>query len=238
MIKGLESASHSLNINDKKIGSLANNLANLNSTGYKREIPFEQLIVNNGEGMKTRRMIDFSQGVLEQTNNPLDLAIQGDAFFVVENPEGEILFTKNGKFELSEDGFVTDQSGNMLQGEGGPIQLQEDFWNQNQSVSINSNGEIHVGDNYIDKVKLVKVEDKTSLTRYNGSTFKINEGYFENVEKGEVEVVQGYLESSNINPIIEMEEMIRISKNYESAHKMIQYIDEVMGKANEIGNVK
>lgn len=237
MVKGLESASHSLNLNDKKISSLANNLANLNSTGYKREIPFEQIIVNNSDEMRTRRMIDFKQGELEQTNNPLDLAIQGDAFFVIENPDGEMLFTRNGKFKLSEEGYIIDHMGNHLQGEGGSLVLQEDFWNQNQTININQDGEVYVGNNYIDKVKLVKVEDNNNLLRVGNSNFRLNEGYFDDIEKGEAQLLQGYLESSNINPIIEMEEMIRISKNYESAQKMIQYIDEIMGKANEIGNV-
>lgn len=238
MNNGLESVSRSLNQNDKKIGSLANNLANLNSTGYKREVPFEQLIMRDGEQMKTRRLIDFSQGELEQTSNPLDLAIQGDAFFVLESNEGEILFTKNGKFKLTEEGYLTDHVGNQLQGEGGPLQLQEEFWDKNRVINVTADGEVFVGDDFIDRIKLVKVEDKASLMRFSNSTFKVSNGYFDDVEKGEVKILQGYLENSNINPIVEMEEMIRISKNYESAQKMIQYIDEIMGNANEIGNVK
>lgn len=238
MLKGLESASRSLNLNDKKIGALANNLANLNSTGYKREIPFEQLIINNGEEVKTRRMIDFSQGELEQTSNPLDLAIQGDAFFVIEDANGEMLFTKNGKFKISEEGFLTDHADNQLQGEDGPIQVQEGFWNQDQTLSITSSGEVYLGKEYINKIKLVKVEEKTNLIRYNNSSFKLKYGYFDDVEKGDAEIKQGFLEGSNINPIIEMEDMISLSKNYESGQKMIQYIDEVMGNANEIGNIK
>lgn len=238
MLKGLESASRNLNLTDKKIGSLANNLANLNSTGYKREIPFEQLIINNGKGVITRRMIDFSQGELEQTNNPLDLAIQGDAFFVIEAKNDEIVLTKNGKFKLSEEGYIVDQDENKLQGEDGAIQLDEGFWNQDQTINITSDGEVYFGDDLVDKIKMIKVEDKNNLTRYNSSMFKVNDGYFENIEKGEVELKQGFLESSNINPIIEMEDMISLSKNYESAQKMIQYIDEIMGKANEIGSVK
>jgi len=238
MVKGLESASKSLNLNEKKIGSMANNLANLNSTGYKREIPFEQLIINNGEEIRTRRMIDFSQGELEQTNNPLDLAIQGDAFFVIEDSNGEMLFTKNGKFKISEEGYITDHADNQLQGEDGPIQLEDGFWNQNQTISVSTSGEVYMGDELLDRIKLISVEDKTSLERYSNSTFKLKYGYFDDVEKGDVEVKQGFLEGSNINPIIEMEDMISISKNYESAQKMIQYIDEIMGKANEIGNVK
>ena len=138
MNNGLESVSRSLTQNDKKIGSLANNLANLNSTGYKREIPFEQLIMKDGAEMKTRRMIDFAQGELEQTSNPLDLAIQGDAFFVMETAQGEILFTKNGKFKLTDDGYLTDHVGNQLQGESGAIQLQEEFWDKFLPEKISS----------------------------------------------------------------------------------------------------
>lgn len=238
MVDGLNSAARSLNLNDKKIGSLVNNLANINSTGYKREMPFEQIINKNGEIKLRSSILDFQQGELLQTDNPLDLAISGDAFFVTENISGNLQFTKNGQFEISDDGYIVDATGNKLIGEGGAILLREDFWQKDQSISVSSDGEIYVGKNFIDKLQLVQIEEKENLVRAGNNSYALKEGYFNKAEEGTYEISQGYLETSNVNPIIEMEEMIRISKEYESAQKMIQYIDEVMGKANEIGNTK
>lgn len=235
MVKGLEAASRSLNINEKKIGALANNLANLDSTGYKRELPFEQIIMNENE-IRLNRMLDFSQGELIQTDNPLDVAVTGDAFFVVEN-EGGLEFTKNGKFKLSDDGFIVDSLGNKLMGENGEIHIQSDFWNKNRTISINNNGEIYAGENYIDKLKIVQIENKRELLKTGNNNFKLNNGYFETAEEGEYKVLQGYLENSNVNPVVEMEEMIRISKDYESAQKMVRYLDRILEQANEIGRV-
>lgn len=238
MVQGLKSAATSLNLNDKKIGSLVNNLANINSTGYKREMPFEQIIDKNGEVKLRNTILDFQQGDLVQTDNPLDLAISGEAFFVTENINGELQFTKNGKFEISDDGYIIDAVGNKLVGKGGAILLQEDFWQQNQTISISTEGEISVGKNFIDKLQLVQIENKENLVRTGNNNYMLNEGYFSKAEEDSYKVSQGYLENSNVNPILEMEEMIRISKEYESAQKMIQYLDEIMGKANEIGSIK
>lgn len=238
MVNGLESASRSLSLNEKKIGSIVNNLANINSTGYKRELPFEQLILNNEEMTVRSNILDFTQGELVQTDNPLDLAISGDAFFVIENNNGDIQFTKNGKFKLSEDGYLVDARGNKVLGENGEVLLQEDFWQKNRSINISLDGEIFIGEEYLDRLKIVKIEEKNNLIRTGNNNYRLANGFFDSADPEEYQVAQGYLESSNVNPIVEMEEMIRISKEYESAQKMIQYLDEIMGKANEIGNVK
>lgn len=237
MVNGLESASKSLTLNEKKIGSLVNNLANLNSTGYKRELPFEQIMNSNGENTIRKNMLDFTQGDLIQTDNPLDLAINGDAFFVIAAEDGDMQFTKNGKFAVSDEGFLVDNLGNKVMGQSGEIQLLEDFWQKDRTVSISTNGEIFVGKNFIDKLKIVAVEDKAELIRCGNNNYKVSNGYFEDLEEDQFKIAQGYLENSNVNPIIEMEEMIRISKEYESAQKMIQYIDEIMARANEIGTI-
>lgn len=235
MGNGLGAVSNSLNINQTKMESLANNLANVNSTGYKRELPFERIISDEGD-ISISKGLDFAEGELIETNNSLDLALKGDAFFVVDN-NGGMEFTRNGKFTLTEDGYIVDNVGNKLMGQNGEIQLEEDFWNKDRLVSINTSGDIYVGDNYIDTLMVVGVENKDDLQKVENNNFRLTNGYFENLDEGEYEVRQGYLEGSNVNPIFEMEEMIRISKDYESAQKMVRSIDSIMEQANEIGEV-
>lgn len=238
MVKGLESAAKNLNLNEKKTSVLVNNLANLNSTGYKREIRFDRLLNGEDKPKSLIRALDFTQGELIQTDNPLDIAINGEAFLVIENNEGEVQITRNGKFSISEEGYIVDSLGNKLLGERGGIQFNNDFWQNNQTIKITTSGEVFLGSSFIDKLKIVNVDDTDKLLRAANNSFRLNNTIFSDAPENSSQVLQGYLENSNVNPIVEMEEMIRISKEYESAHKMIQYIDEIMGKANEIGNIK
>lgn len=237
MVKGLEAAGKTLILNERKVGSIVNNLANLNSIGYKRELPFEQIMTKDDQLRVRNSVLDYTQGDLIQTDNPLDLAINGDAFFVISNKDDEMQFTKNGKFTISDEGYIVDGIGNKLMGEGGEIELAEDFWQKDRTISITKSGEMFIGDKYLDKLKIVKVEDKDKLARCGNNNYKLKDGYFDEAKDDEYKISQGYLENSNVNPIIEMEEMIRISKDYESGQKMIQYMDEIMGRANEIGSI-
>ena len=121
MIKGIYTAARGLNSRMKNLEIVANNLANLNTTGFKREIPFSEVINQYGK-VEIKKATDFQQGNLTATANPLDLAISGDGFFVVQTDNGPQL-TRNGKFSISDDGYLESQDGCKLLGTKGPINL-------------------------------------------------------------------------------------------------------------------
>ncbi len=235
MIKGIYTAARGLDARMKNLDIVANNLANINTTGYKREIPFSE-IMNQAGNIQVKQMTDYRPGDLVQTSNPFDLAISGNAFFVVQSDNGPVL-TRNGNFQISQEGFLVDQSGNKVLGKNGAININKFLLDKNATVTISKNGEIKSGSVVIDNLLIARPEDPQSADRMNGEDFSFQNTGFQIAPENDFEVKQGYLEESNVNPIKEMEAMIQINNEYDSAHKMINYLDKSLDEANQIGKV-
>ena len=236
MIKGIYAAGRSLDQKLKNIDVIANNLANLNSTGYKREIPFSEMINQAGE-VVIKKVTSQQQGEILQTSNPLDLAISGDGFFVVKGNDGSVELTRDGRFKLSEDGVLTDSNGKKVMGKNGSISLEDSMLNKNSSIMISKNGEVKVGDKIVDKIMVATVQRPSELMRTDGSNFLPGDQTVMNAPENEFAVSQGFLEESNTNPIVEMEAMISLNKEFETAQKVISALDASLGEANEIGKI-
>ncbi|MCH7962690.1 MAG: flagellar hook-basal body protein [Bacteroidetes bacterium] len=235
MIKGIYYAARSLNNGFRRMSNIANNLANINTTGYKREIPFEEMMISAGNSQMVQ-FTDFRQGSLTKTSSPLDFAISGSGFFVVETPSSTYL-TRNGNFTVSDDGFIVNDNGNKLMGIKGPINLNDFLFDENKELRVLRNGEIYVGEQLVDNLLIMQSDDPLSLRRYSNMNFLSITGDFIPVDEDSYQIMQGYLEDSNVNPIVEMEEMIKTNIDYQSSYKMINFLDKSLEKANEIGRV-
>lgn len=235
MIKGIYHAARSLETQNKNLERIANNLANLNTVGYKREGMFIQ-ILNQLGSPQVKSPVDMSQGELVETKNPLDLAIVGVGLFVVKTEKG-YEFVRNGNFQISQEGFLVDKEGRKVIGKNGEINLSEYQLNENNLLSISRNGEIKIGENVIDNLLIAKLNEDTYEHRKEGLNFDSVSDIQELAEEGEYQILQGYLEESNVNPIQEMENMIRVSKDYESSYKMVISLDESLQKSVEIGKI-
>jgi fagellar hook-basal body proteins len=243
MIKGMYLAARSLDNRMKGIQVVANNLANLNTTGFKRELQFSEIMSSingdkkvKGGNSKIRQVTDFTQGELSLTSNPLDLAISGKGFFLVKTDIGTE-FTRNGRFKISDEGYLVTQSGDKVLGQNGEINLGDVIDDKQDSITISKNGEIRVGDKLVDKLFIAKVDNPQGSVKTTGENFASDDEEYLPAAEEDFSVEQGYLEESNINPIIEMEAMITMSKDYESSKKMITAFDQSLGQANEIGKV-
>jgi flagellar basal-body rod protein FlgF len=236
MIEGITSAARSLEKSNKGIAVVSNNLANIDTVGYKRDANFYE-ILGEFEQPEMKEYTDFQTGEVSLTSNPLDFALKGDAFFVVQKDD-QMLYTKDGKFSVDQDGYLVNGEGNKVMGQRGAINITQNILDDNQNVTVSKSGEIKVGDVDVDSLMIAKIDDKDALQKYSSADFVLKEGY-EHVQadESEYEVQQGFLESSNVNAVEEMQEMIKISKNYESAQKVVQYFDTSLEKANEIGKV-
>ncbi len=221
--------------NQKRMEVISNNLANLDTVGYKRDITFTKVMHNNRH-VTIKKKTEFDEGDLVNTDNPLDVAINGDAFFVVSDGQNTY-FTKNGKFHLTTDGYLVDSDGMKVLGKGGEIYISNDIFKKEKDIKINQRGEITLGKESIDGLMIAHVNDESKLIKVGGSKFKLQNGFYDPADENSYTIMQGYLEESNVNPITEMENMITMSKNFESIQKVIQNYDEVLGKANEIGKV-
>ncbi len=233
MIKGIFLAGRSLDSKFKNIEVIGNNLANVNSTGFKKAIPFNEIISELGES-KVRQATNYGQGNLALTANQLDLGINGDAFFSVNTQNGTE-FTRNGKFKISEDGFLVNEQGFSVLGKNGPINFNSELLGKDQTIVVSKAGEIKVGDFIVDTFLITRLNSSENFIRKDGTNFMSPDNSL--ADNDEYEILQGYLEESNVNPIEEMTAMIKIHNEYDSVSKMVNFLDQSLEKAIEIGKI-
>lgn len=209
---------------------VAHNLANATTPGFRREgAVFAEIVdklrVDGGSIAQTSALVrttDFTQGALRPTGNDFDLAIEGDGFFVIDTPDG-LALTRGGSFTRAATGEIVTPGGGRLADEGGaPIQAPP----TNEQIVISADGTMSVGGQPVARVGVVTVPDKTTLTRREDGQFIPAGGAAEFIPAEDVTVAQGYLEQSNVNPILEMSRMIEIQRAYEAGQSLLQSDDE------------
>ena len=223
----------------RELDIVANNIANANTTGFK----VEQLLVGSEVGERARNDSvrpgasfvldngvgrDFGQGSLAQTGRDLDFAIEGEgAFFTVDDGQGAG-YTRDGAFTVDPEGKLVTKSGAAVQADGGDL------------IIDTSKGPITVGpDGTVSQEGLVA--GRLTLVRFDalGALSKDGDGLYRNrsnaaaVEATGTQVRQGMLESSNVNPLIEVTNMIEISRAYESATRMIENVNDLSRRSVE-----
>jgi flagellar basal-body rod protein FlgG len=249
MVKGLYTSYTGMVNSQKRLDVISNNLANATTTGFKSEGCTSQAFdsvyaikikdasvghVNQNIGTlnmgvkvgETYR--DWSQGSLQSTSSSYDFALAGEGFFSIEftNKSGttSTMYTRDGSFQMNVDGYLVTPDGDYVLGEGGRIQLPTDI----AELSVDTAGNIYADGQYVDTFALVDFEDYNYLEAYGENLYKTVDGATE--KDCEAAVEQGYLEASNINVVSEMVDMISIAREYESGQKLINAIDEMLGK--------
>lgn len=175
---------------------------------------------------------DFTQGGVMDTGGKLDLALRGDGFFKIAGEDGETLYTRNGSFAIT-DGYLTDIDGRRILGTAGEIPILN-----SGEIDISSNGNIIVGGQNVGQLDIVNINNKEFLRKIGDNLFRMaeNEEAEENPFNGEV--LQGHLETSNMNSISGMVEMITLLRDFEANQKVVKMQDEMLEKAaTEIGRV-
>lgn len=233
MIKGIYQSARSLLAANRNMEKISSNLANINTVGYKREGMFSEILKSVGQS-EVRSSVDTSQGDIYETSNPLNLAIMGDGMFVVKDKNG-YEFTRNGNFNISDEGFLVNENGSKVMGRNGEINMQEFLNGEQTDIKISNKGEISINDNHVADLLVVKIDD------YEKRKTGLNFGSIQDIKDlsadTDYQVRQGYLEESNVNPMIELENMINISKDYETAYKMVNYLDSSLEKTNDLGRI-
>jgi flagellar basal body rod protein FlgG len=224
-INGLTRAAHALRYWERRQEVVSNNLANANTTGFKAERVFGQLM--GGALTVANTATDRSAGALAQTNAPLDLALGGEGFFVVETPAGERL-TRGGSFSLDPEGRIADAAGNLLLGEGGPITVPQG------ELTIDADGVMRVNRAEIGRLRVEMVPAGETL-QHEGGTLFVPGATRQPAEAGARQVKQGYLEDSNVNTIGTLVDLISIQRAYSAVQKAVTTLDGVRGTiANEL----
>jgi len=188
----------------ERLNVVANNLANVNSTGFKSDQSFEQTIKFLMEGPYPGKdqpilggaMVNMNQGVLYTTGNNLDLALQGSGFFTVQGPNNQELYTRNGSFMLNSEK-------ELVNNEGFPVldKFNKKIKVFGEKVQITSNGEVFVDDNYSTSLKVVDIPDRKDLEKVGNLYFTPKDNQATPAIMETPNVVTGALERSNVNLI-------------------------------------
>jgi flagellar basal-body rod protein FlgF len=230
MLKSLESASKGLLAQAVKNDVIANNLANAATTGFKRELAkFSQEIATSPDGRQQRSLevssaTDFSSGAVRSTNNPMDVAINGQGFFVVETPEGE-RYTRVGSFSMNENNELITTSGHPILGSSGRITVSL----EEGGIEFGNDGTISVNQSSIGALRVVRFEDPAVLQRQGEGLFRAAAGADpEDMDQAAVSIRPGFVEDSNVNALREMTEMISALRTFQIIEKSIKASDEVL----------
>lgn len=202
---------------------IAGNIANSDTTGFRREVTVfsEYVKAVGGEtgsiSMATvrARFTDTTQGVIGATGAPLDVAIEGDGFFLIETPEGQRL-TRSGAFTTDVNGALITLEGNfVLDDGGGQIFIPPDA----ESVLIGPDGTISVDEQQVAQLGLVTVEEPARLRHAGGVLLEADQPL---LPVDDARVAQGFLEASNVNPLIEITQLIEVQRAYELGQSLIE----------------
>lgn len=217
----------------REMDVVANNIANLNTTGFKADGSlFEEFLSSAARADQTGGRVSFvrdrgvwhdmSQGAVEHTGSPLDVAIDGQGFLVVQTPAGE-RYTRNGALQINSTGQLVTGDGYPVLGDAGPITLQQN----DRQVSISRDGTISVreGTSTVDsargKLRLVTFANMQRLQKEGGSIFSPLGG--EQAQPAtQAGVVQGSVEKSNVRGVVEMSRMIEITRSYSQIDSLLQ----------------
>ncbi len=249
MIRGLYTAATGMIHQRNKLDSIANNLANTNTRGYKKDDVVSRsfndellLRMSKGENPKALGPINhgvyaervttfFQDGALQQTGLITDVALQGEGFFTIIR-DGQELYTRDGTFKVNNEGILVTMEGHVVAGEYGPIEVgQEDF-------EIDSEGYVWQGYNLVNRLQLVNFEDPNALEKVGNNLFANNNPGANPVVEFEGQVFQGYAEQSNVELVDEISDMITVSRSYEANLRILQMLDNVLSKTvNEVGSV-
>lgn len=261
-MKGIYTAVSGAMAQSDKMDTIANNIANVDTPAFKRdEQVFREYLTSyekQEESVGSTKIPDtidsyyplngadksyvdsagtstsFSQGSLVVTNNPLDIAIEGDAFYEVLTPQG-IRYTRNG-------GFTMNQLGELVTKQGFPVLTQETRPEQPQQTrivrignephfSVSNQGHLKVGEQFVGQLSLLTAEDKDVFQKEGNSLYRLRQTINSPVIPAQkFKLHQGSMEKSNVNLVSEMSEMIKTSRVFETTQKAIQAYDQMNGK--------
>lgn len=214
----------------QRLNSISQNLTNVLTPAYKREISsnttFSDLVLGNGSFSapvpETSNMADLKQGTLRFTGNPLDMAIENAGFFEVQH-DGQIYYTRQGNFTVNANGELTTQTGDVVSGISGEIKLTTN------QPTIDRQGNILESGKPVGQLKLVQFTDPSQLQYVGEGKFLQGHATIKADDKNSVR--QSYLEASNVNSANEMVKMIETMRHFETGQKVIQMYDEMNDRA-------
>ncbi len=253
MTRGFFIAGTGMMLQRRNMEVITSNITNADTVGYKKDIltsrTFNDVLLEriNDTAVvgQTRQVgplnwgtrvdqlyVDYQIGNFEESGNPTDIALAGDAFFALNTPQGE-RYTRAGNFVVNAQGYLTNPDGHAVLGQNGPVYVG------GRDFSVDSLGNIAIDGTVTDRLRLVTFGDNAGLRKQGDNLYFSTGGQPQVAGIGEVEVLQGFTENSNVDIGREMVDMITVYRTYETNQRMLTMIDETVGKAvNEIGRLR
>ena len=210
--------------------TVAHNLANLTTNGFRAETSVFRAVPVVGAGAPTRAFVvdstpgaDFTPGVIQSTGRDLDIAVQGRGWIAVQAADGSEAYTRNGSLQLNANGVLQTRNGNAVLGDGGPISIPNDTLVTvagDGTVSTVPTGNRPAANSTVGRIKLVNPPDNT-LERGNDGLFRVRGGAPAAADAN-VRVASGSLETSNVNAVDAMVSMISLARQFDMQMKMLQ----------------
>lgn len=264
LIKGFESASNGMKALIDQNDSTANNIANVNTVGFKKQnLAFQNIYNANvvqksaqtgefrsiGElsiGNQVQKLThDFSQGIISRTENTFDLAIAGDGFFKIQSSGGETSYTRNGSFTMNNDGMLVTKDGDYVIDDKGKrikIKTNDVVMHSINDIIINEDGQIELNNENnrvtMQKVGVYDFPNKEDMQNIGGSKFiptDFNRDKEIQIKKSTIQ--QGAIELSNVNVVREMISTINTTRNYEALSHVVKNNADSLAKVMEIGKL-
>lgn len=238
-------------------GIITNNLANINTTGYKSQTlvakSFDDMLLHNKDNYKNgvsnvnelgslnfgvridETATSYKQGTLISTENNTDFAIVGNGFFQVTDEQNNTYYTRDGSFKVNPQGYLVTNSGHYVMGINSQTGNSERIYIGSDLISISPDNSVMINGENRYKFNIVDFENYDNLTKYGNNLYKGDGGFNSN----NYSIKQKYLEGSNIDSINEVAMMMETVKEFEANQKVIQTIDSTLSQiANEIGRVR
>ena len=239
MLEGLYSAAAGMTAQQQRMDTLANDVANVNTTGYKHtRVAFRDLlytqdragVVSSGAGAAATAVgRGFAQGALRETGSKLDVAIEGDGFLQVRRADGTTALTRDGSLRLDPNGRLTTQRGELLQ-----AAITVPAGTNEADISIAADGTVSAANRQLGRIQLVTVRAPQALQSAGDSLFVATaaSGPAQAMPAGRM--VQGALESSNVDLADAMTQMMESQRSFQMASKAVQMQDQMLQIANQV----
>ena len=235
-----------MNATDRWQEMISDNLAAASIPGArKRQVSFSAIqaglashapgLVNPGYVIPSVNAVtNFQQGELHPSGNTMDFALEGSGFFSIRTPDGQPAYTRNGQFQLNGQGQLVTAQGNPVLGENGPIQFDP---GSSTPVSVSDTGEVCQGAVQKGKLKIAEFDKPGLLTAMGGGLFRADNPDLKTTSGSATKVRQGYIESANTSPTLEMAGLITAMRMFEANQKVLQMQSERMSREiSDLGN--
>ncbi|RUT81560.1 MULTISPECIES: flagellar basal-body rod protein FlgF [unclassified Mesorhizobium] len=218
---------------ERRLDTIADNVANASTIGFRATgVKFEDVV--SGTGQKSvsfaspgKTYLSGAHGALSETGNPFDFAVQGDAWFAIETPVGTVM-TRDGRFSMNENGELMSIEGHpVLDAGGSPIQLDP----RNGPPKVGADGSLRQNDQLVGSIGLYNFDPGPNFVRYGNSGIVPTRTPEPVTDRSDIGVAQGFLEESNVNPVLEITRLIMVQRAFENTAALMRQTDSSTDEA-------